>query len=171
MKATKEKICKEGTTTYYLRRKSMGCFLEPVGHPSYFYSIQEGRGRNAGASSIPFAASCEWMPTEVRKVAQSLLDAYTPPTGQEREAWAKALYAYFRNCYSPDGINRSTTDCIVAAGPGPIPMPEHHLAYLAEKAWYPDTTPRLDWITIPPEYGKGVFKNYEKYNISYLPTA
>jgi hypothetical protein len=77
-------------------------------------------------------------------------------------------YSYFRNCYSPDGIERDAGKLLIIGQPwhvdkgsrydslnrsdekltaaDPRVTPEHHAAYLLVKSYFPEAEPRLDLI-------------------------
>ena len=132
-------ICKN----FYLIKDGMGGFLNPPGDSEHDYSIREGKSdiSAVGFYSLSTAASETWIPDEVRKIAQSKLDSSKRECS---EKWVQSVYNYFRNCYSPDGINRNCSDCIVD-NTNEQP-PKYHLAFLHIKRFFSEHEPRLDLI-------------------------
>lgn len=134
-------ICKVGASNYYLVNDGAGGFLNPPGQAEHNYSVQEYRGGHAvGFMSLSYAAESDYLPSKVKLVARRKLEsAQGNPTD---EAWIQSVYNYFRNCYSPDGINHNAGDCLI----GKDYPAENHLAYLFIKQYDPEHTPRLDLI-------------------------
>lgn len=144
-------ICKDGGSNYYLKSGGMGSFCTPEGHADRSNHIVEMRGgHEMGSMSITAAAEADYLPARVKSTAQKILRLQSLNVTEE---FISSCYAYFRNCYSPDGMNRSASSCLI---PGqnctpdkPLP-PEHHLGYLMVKEYDPNHTPRLDLIENPP---------------------
>jgi hypothetical protein len=65
------------------------------------------------------------------------------------EMYARSVYAYFRNSYSPDGAAR---DCMKAVRTGP---PAYHMGYLCIKSYFPEHQPRTDLIENCPAKSYG----------------
>lgn len=128
---------------YRIYPGSSGSFLCPPGHPSHRWEV---RGATSYAKldtdpnyigSLDHVASDESMPAGIRKSAQKRLDEAQLVCS---ELWQRYVYSYFRNCYSPDGVDRNVQR-IIDSGP-----PEHHLGYLMVKQYFPEAQPRLDLI-------------------------
>ncbi len=133
--------------TYKIVSTGMGGFMNPPGHAEHSYHVQEGLGRNAGSMSLSYALTSDYVPTAIKTQARQLLDAnpgtYTPE-------WEESCYAYWRNCWSPDGSELSSDKLIISS----TGDPERHGAYLHIKEYFSDAKPRLDLIANPPVWGK-----------------
>ncbi len=139
-------------TTYIIVLEGMGNAFNPPGHAEHNYSLKEiERGREVGFSSLSYAAGPEttWVPQDVKERCRKLL-ADNP--GNFTDAWERECYAYWRNCYSPDGIDRNVSNLVISRD-GSLP-PERHAAFLHVKSFFPEANPRLDLIQNPPAYGK-----------------
>jgi hypothetical protein len=105
----------------------------------------------AGAIEAPDA------PEHIKNRARDLLAAHP---GEPSEEWVQSVYAYFRNCYSPDGVDRNVSRCLILKGERPpvdlskAYAPARHLAYLFVRQFVPDHRPRVDLIEAPPEWGE-----------------
>lgn len=142
---SKQFICKDGSSLYYLVSESAGSFLTPPGHATQKFSIREMRGgHETGFFSLE--TSENWIPEQVKKIAQEKLNQY--PGNAKDEKWIKQVYAYFKNCYSPDGINRNAPDCVVCKNPSDKEYfnPSYHLGYLYVKQYDPNHDIRMDLI-------------------------
>lgn len=157
---------------YRIIRGSSGGFLCPPGHPNYFYELRGARRgqlmRNPHTiASVEWAASdeaAEYLPTEIVRQARRLM-AEAKLT--RSELWERSVYGYFRNCYSPDGIERRADRALIIGqaeykdngsrysslnrgdivqADDPRIIPEHHLGFLTVREYFPDATPRLDLI-------------------------
>jgi len=151
--------------TYHLGSPGCACFLEPPGHPRYFVqSIYTQHGNSPSRGPQYFFEGSGFDSIEE-------VDTYFKPLPYDHprvKAWEAYAYAYFRNSYSKDGTSRCLTDSITVepketvftkSSPDkftttPQP-PEHHLAYLLVKKYYPEAKPRLDLIANPPAWGRG----------------
>ena len=148
---TKTFICKEGASNYYLVSDGQGGFLNPPGDSEHSFSIQEFRGsHNVGSCSLRYAIECDWYPLQVKHAARQCINKHKGNT--QDETWIASVYNYFRKCYSPDGINRNVSDCIITTEFSKYP-PEWHLAYLFIKQFDSEHAPRLDLIANDPGYG------------------
>lgn len=144
-------ICKDGSSNYYLVNDGAGGFLNPPNDAEHSFSIQEFRGGDKmRICSLRYASEDNYLPRQVKAAAVRCIKAHKGNVNDEN--WIASVYNYFRNCYSPDGINRSLSDCIVATELSKYP-PEWHLAYLFIKQFDPEHTPRLDLISADPGYG------------------
>ena len=137
--------------TYHLGDAGCCCFGEPPNHPRYDVKsiyTQYGNSPPWGRPQYYLKGRGFNELEEVDKLFKPL--PYDHPRVQ---AWERDQYAYKSNCYSPDGTTRAVDKCII--DPDREQPPEHHLAYLAVKEYYPEAEPRLDLIETPPIYGKG----------------
>lgn len=144
-------------TRYTIVHEGMGGFLNPPGHAEHSYSVREynvhGPRREHGSSSLSYAAANAeaWgHPGIARAAARKLAEmpgTFTPE-------WEREVYAYFRNCYAPDGKTRAVSECIVRDGETPAPNPLWHLAYLHVRSFFPDATPNIELIENPPAWGQ-----------------
>lgn len=118
-------------------REGMGGFLNPPNDAEHTFSlVAKRRGREIAAYSLREALKANEVPEDVKERIRALLDEHKPVFTEE---WEHSVYNYFRNCYSPDGINRNVSDCIV--DPENRQPKEHHLAYLFIKQFFPDYQP------------------------------
>lgn len=134
-------------------RGGMGGFLAPPGHPTHDWSVEDGPGRDTqrGPSliaSLDYAVQNEHgeVPRHLQEHARKL---FADAVLVRSEAWERQVYGYFRGCYSPDGVNRKVADAVIfpkGTAAELLPPPEHHLAYLLVRTYFPDATPRLDLI-------------------------
>lgn len=132
-------------STFHISKdgQGMGGFLNPPGDPEHFYLVRES-GRNGSLMSLRSAVAEDYVPASVRERAAKLLAEATPTCS---ELWVREVYGYFKNCYSPDGVNRDTGDCLID-GTGNLPA-EHHLAVMFVRTFFPDHEPRTDLIANP----------------------
>lgn len=140
------------TTFMIVTGKGMGGFLNPPGHAEHTQSVHEyERGRDRGSMSLSYAAGDEttWVPADFKaRCKQALADN----PGQFTDEWERVVYSYFRNCYSPDGVTRNTSNATIGKN---VSLPaEWHLAYMHVRHYFPDAKPRLDLIAdLPKDYG------------------
>lgn len=132
----------------------IGGFLTPPGHASQDYSVEEWRGsRSAEAEttmSVEYAIREEYVPAKIRAACARVLKTNT---GNITEEWTRSVYAYFRHCYSPDGIDRNVSHCLIVKDDEQLPPAEHHLAYLHVREYDATHEPRLDLIADPGKWG------------------
>jgi hypothetical protein len=166
-----------------------GGFLCPPGHPNHLYTVEGYYGGRVKPVNGPdliaglgylIADEYHDVPPELRARARKIMrDAELTCS----EAWVRYVYGYFRNSYSPDGVNRNVSDAISSSrlhcacgrefwreaelerhldGTGPshykvtVPLPPagHHLGYLCVREYFPEHEPRLDLIADPGDgYG------------------
>lgn len=149
-----------------------GGFLAPPAHQAHSYVLRGWASKAVatryginGCNSISginyaladeFDGSAEVKAQAARIIAESakaVADS-APPSA----LWVAMVYGYFRNCYSPDGINRNASDCLIwkpKADATVCPTwakPQHHLAFLTIRQYFPNATPDLDLIK---DAGKG----------------
>jgi hypothetical protein len=151
----------------------MGGFLDPPGSPSHIYAVLEYRGSRSQdyetSLSVYSALKEIWVPAPVKAACRRVIEQAKIDT--KNEDWIRRVYAYFRNSYSPDGVNRNISHSVTVA-PNPDgfgyvvgvfgldgwredrPPAETHLAYLFVKQWDPEHEPREDLIESPPARGK-----------------
>lgn len=119
---------------YRIVNESMGSFLTPFGHASQRYSVKNYDGQ----MSLDHALEDKDVPENLKEKIKKLLE--DNPV-EFTEDWEHSCYNYFRNCYSPDGINRNVSNCIIDKTNNK--PPKHHLAYLHIKSYFPDYEPNL----------------------------
>jgi hypothetical protein len=144
--------------------RGQGGFLAPPGHASHSLRVEEYRGSRSSESesslSVDSALTEEWVPSALKVAICKAMAQYE---AQCTEDWVQSIYSYFGNCYSPDGVNRNVSDCLIVKAneggfgyvTGPfgadgwlesLPPAEHHLGYLYVKQYFPEHTPRTDLI-------------------------
>jgi hypothetical protein len=107
--------------------------------------------------ALDSALAADYVPESIKYRARALLVALP---GEITEEWVREVYAYFRNCYSPDGVDRNVSNCLISRGKRPSVdlskayAPARHLAYLFVHQFSPDHRPRVDLIEDPPSWGK-----------------
>lgn len=115
----------------------MGGFLNPPGDAEHNWRVETFGRDGEGGESLRFALKSDYTPDAIKQQIVTLLAANPP---QLTEEWVRQCYTYFRNCYSPDGIELRVDKCL-REGP-----PEYHKAYLHIKQFFPDYQPRLDLL-------------------------
>lgn len=129
-------------TRYVIVNKGMGGFLNPPGHAEHNFSVREYdvHGQEEGSSSLSYAAqhAAEWGHPGIARAAQRKLAAHP---GTFTSEWEREVYAYFANCYSPDGQERNASKCEIIRGVTCKPSPTWHLAYLHIRQFFPEYTP------------------------------
>ena len=144
-------------TRYVIVNEGMGGFLNPPGHAEHAYSVREynvhGPEREQSSISLSYAAqhAIEWGHPGIARAAASKL-AEQP--GTFTPEWDRECYAYFANCYAPDGVTRDVGKCEIRSGQTPALNPEWHLAYLHVRSFFPDARPNIALIENPPTWGK-----------------
>lgn len=137
--------------TYHLGEPGCGCLGEPPNHPRYEVMPVYTRYGNSPPDGQP-----QYYLNRIGFDYLDEVDALFEPLPYQHprvQAWERDQYSYFRTCYSPDGLTRDVSKCIIDTTNKE--QAEHHLAYLAVKIYYPEAEPRLDLIEKPPIYGKG----------------
>lgn len=131
--------------TYKLGNAGCGCFLEPPDHPSYFVKSIYTRYGNS-----PPRPPYYYLNGNGYENLEDINHLFKPlPYDSPRvKAWEEYCYKYFHDCYSPDGIERNVGKAVISGGQ----PPEHHLAHLHVKKYYPEALPRLDLIENPPPF-------------------
>lgn len=150
-------------THWKVTAQSMGSFLDPPGAPTHRFSVygwtgwtgQDPKRRarskpNEPDHSISLLTALEEPEVDdtTKRLVQQLLDFSTI---RDSEDWQAHVYGYFNHCYSPDGIDRNVTRCIVDRSDG-LPA-ERHLGFLLIKTWFPNAVPRADLIESGGQYG------------------
>lgn len=120
--------------------------MNPPGHAEHKWSVQDGMGRSVGFMSLSYCLTASYTPQYIKDAAAKLL-ADNP--GTYTEEWEKSCYAYWRNCYSPDGVDRVISNLEIKKDGDP----EKHAAYLHIKKYFLEAKPRLDLIQDPPKWG------------------
>lgn len=139
-------ICKDGASCFYLQQEGMGCFLNPPGDAEHKYSIIEERGGHAvGFYSLRSAIKETWIPNRVNLLANRLIKKCHPVPDP---LWIAEVYNYFENCYAPDDLDQSISNCIV--DPMNTLPAERHLAVLHIREWFPDYPIRYEFLDGAP---------------------
>ena len=158
-------------TTMRIVNRSSGSFLAPPGHPTLRYSIEAGpregtqRYETSGPNLIAgldYALTNEYGDCPPAVVAEAKR-IFAESTLVRSELWERGVYGYFRNCYSPDGVDRNVSNCLIVGqaervdkgsqydslnrgdvvrADDPRCTPEHHLGYLTVKQYFPEAKPR-----------------------------
>ena len=103
--------------------QGMGGFMAPPGHPDHFYEVRGywprgdravnvARRREAdsyGSLSGVLENDRNEYPASVQDQAQRIMDRAELVCS---EAWVQQVYGYFRDSYSPDGIDRNVSNAI-----------------------------------------------------------
>lgn len=155
----------------------MGSFLDPPNSPQAQYEVHMwyGAHRTREADcimSLEGALKDPDVPESIKRRIRKLFeDADMRPT----EEWLSQVYGYFKNCYSPDGVDRNVSRCLIvtlakqqpqregeryrvgsfgehAYGDDPPPI-ETSLAVIYVRHWFPDHEPRAD-LLIHGRWGK-----------------
>jgi len=131
-----------------IRASGCGGFLNPPTHPEHNFSVVSTR-KDDFFMSLSSAAICGYIIMSVKEEAQAKLDAWVRPDldSDEIQDWIHRVLGYFNDCYSPDGINRTVTDCLTRNG-NPFEVGIHrHLGVLFILQYYPEYEPRgVDFI-------------------------
>ena len=145
----------------YIFYEAAGCFLEPPGHPTYKFAFCAGFDRGQGFQEY---GSIDFLYERAKQHdLKNILAAVEPlvkfealPLDNEKTVeWIDSVYAYFKHCYSPDGVDRRADHCIVDHKDEQ--PPEHHLAVLHIKNYYPDYEPDPERIENPKKWGSRTF--------------
>lgn len=119
--------------------EGMGGFLNPPGHAEHDFCVRWEKDYLC----LSHAVTCEYLPANLRQQARELLEKHT---GTLTEEWVQQVYKYFARCYSPDGVDRNVSNCIVTKkGSTELPA-EYSLAYLHIKQYFPEYSIRLDLL-------------------------
>lgn len=120
--------------------QGMGGFLNPPSHPEHVKSVH-GYDYSMSLSS---AAQCMHLDEAVRSKAQQIIRNWVPlplaaPMIQD---WIHHVLGYFRHCYSPDGLDRSCSRCLIyKATDTQVPPVDHHLGVMFIRQFYPHFVP------------------------------
>lgn len=116
-------------------------FLCPPGHPNLTHALEAPQRGDVATYALTRALETPGdFPAAVMAEVRALFASAQLVCS---EKWVRHVYGYFRNCYSPNGVDRSVVD-VTRSGP-----PEHHLAVLTIREYFPDHQPRLDLIANP----------------------
>jgi hypothetical protein len=134
---------------------SAGSFLCPPGHPAHYWHVEDGSRRDPNLiAGIAYAIENEYgdVPEPVQVEAKKLMADATPVCSED---WVRHVYSYFRNCYSPDGVDRNASHCVIAKpGDEHQPPAEWHLGYLLVRSYFPDHELRVDLLSDSSGYGQ-----------------
>lgn len=123
----------------------MGGFMDPPGAPSHSHSVEDGPAYNPSCCmSLESALAESYVPEHIKARVRGIIAQaeITYP-----ESWVRSVYAYFACCYSPDGVDRNVSNCIVDRSPTfPVRDPARHLGVLFIRRWLPEHEPRMDLI-------------------------
>jgi hypothetical protein len=108
------------TPIYRIINDGQGCggFMCPPGHPNHSYVVHGyygGRPRPVSGpnliASLDYLIKNEYgdVPPDVQARAREIMDRAELTCS---ESWLRNVYGYFRNSYSPDGVNRNVGDSI-----------------------------------------------------------
>jgi hypothetical protein len=124
---------------------SMSSFLDPPGSPQREYHVVEryANGKEASSLSLLHAIDQDYVPAEIKaEIALLYAAAEMEPT----EEWLSQVYGYFKNCYSPDGKDRSVANARIIDSDSRLPI-ETSLAVMHVRSFFPDHEPREDLLT------------------------
>jgi hypothetical protein len=127
-----------GKTKFVIKREGQGGFLNPPNDAEHIYCVMEKylNGRECGSMSLRYSLTDSDVPEEIKEKVRTLLNENKDTLTEE---WEHSCYNYFRNCYSPDGIDRNVTNCLSDKTNS---LPSHnHLAYLHIKSFFPNYEP------------------------------
>jgi len=126
-----------------------GCcsFLCPPGHANHKYSIvlKSKNGRELlgffAISTIAYGEICGMpVPKAVQQKAQKILKTTRYYFTLE---WCHQVLRYFRDCYSPDGIDADVNHCIIDSTRDPIEHQDCHLGVMHIRKYFPDYKPTV----------------------------
>lgn len=116
-------------------------FLCPPGHPHHTYALEAPqRGDKA---TYPLSRALETPLDFPSAVVSEVRVLFGSAQLVCSEKWMRNVYGYFRGSYSPDGTDRTASHAVSTG------RPEHHLAALTVREYFPDHQPRLDLIADP----------------------
>jgi hypothetical protein len=126
--------------------KGAGSFLEPPFSKTHQYGYVAGVDRGNGYQeygSINSLLESENVPESAKKEIKSIIGeevkmSINDPSIQD---WIHNIMGYFNSCYSPDGVNRSASDCVIIKGsPFEIGI-DKHLGVMFIREYYPEYIP------------------------------
>ncbi|WP_422661608.1 hypothetical protein ACK8P5_26155 (plasmid) [Paenibacillus sp. EC2-1] len=124
--------------TYKVVRSGLGGMLNPPGHAEHNFSVSDGYGSRMALTS---ALNDDRIPDEFKDQVRLLLLMHE---GTFTEEWEHTCYNYFRNCYSPDGVNRDVSCCLIdRSNKAPA---DHHLAVMHIRLFFPTYIPNYNLI-------------------------
>lgn len=135
------------------RGNGSGGFLNPPGHPTHTWRVEEytSARKNAkctGVYSLEGVVSSEWIPAPVRERAAKLL---AETAVLESPLWVRQVYGYFRNMWTPDGTPWDNVSNLISGRPDGAPD-DWHAAVVFVRKFFPAHEVRTDLIENP---GKG----------------
>lgn len=136
--------------------QGIGGHLAPPGDPSLRYTVREGSRNNPlSLMSLESAVTEDYVPEDIRQRAAGILaKAQRTPS----ETWIAQVYGYFKNSYSPDGVDRNVSNALIFGkfwgnADEPRPPAERSLAVMFIRQYFPDHEPRLDLLDTAAGYG------------------
>lgn len=141
-----------------ISRSGMGGFLNPPTHPEHNYHVMidlKRKREDRGGMSLSAAVNTEWLDDKVKKEASNLLTNWVKPdiNSPEIKDWIYNVLGYFRDCFSPDGINRSVSDNIIWIPKNRKPFGDKwqhfkrninwHLGVMMIRQYYPEYKPSI----------------------------
>ena len=139
-----------------LMKEGQGGFLNPPTHPEHNFHVQHKFKKDGEFyMSLTGAIESDWIEDSIRERAQDLLNEWEkdklPLDHEDIKDWIHQVLGYFRNCYSPDGEDRSVSNCkILDVNPFQLEgkMKEtaikRHLGILMIREYYPKYEPKAD---------------------------
>lgn len=127
-----------------------GGFLNPPNDAEHTHCVVEGVDRGHGYQgymSLRYALKQDWVPDVVKASIRATLAANPPVFTTE---WEGQVYAYFKGCYSPDGVERNVSKCQIGEAAAPD---EWNLAYMLIREFFPEYKPNRELILNPPVWG------------------
>lgn len=85
----------------------------PPGHPMLTHHLEAGKPTNPSLiAGLDYALRNEYgdVPTAIRQRVEAL---YAKAQLVRSEWWEREVYGYFRNCYSPDGVDRNVQHLLI----------------------------------------------------------
>lgn len=126
-------------------QSSMGNFMSPPGHPNHWLSLELWRpDSSVPEASMPLDSALD-SPKVTDATKAQIRDLLRRAQLVESELWLRRVYGYFGHCYSPDGVDRDVNNAIICPA-WSVRNPEHHLAYLTVRHFFPHHEPRMDLI-------------------------
>jgi len=137
-----------------------GSFLDPPNYVTHFLGIVGGVDRGQGYqeySSVESYLDDEEVGAVLKEELVKLgfnEEGFKGKLSLESEsvkAWIKTLFAYFRNCYAPENLDRNASNCIIDKD-NKISA-DRHLATLTARKHYPSFEPTKNLIESPQNWG------------------
>jgi len=92
----------------------MGGFLNPPTHPEHRLSVQSKK-KNSFSMSLSAAIDCRYLDDATKQEAKDILDNWKklPLNDITVQDWIHHVLGYFKNCFSPDGVDRNANNCLI----------------------------------------------------------